>query len=167
MSMFTLAISYLTTSSLPWFTDLTFQVPVQYCSSQHQTLLSPPDTSRTEHHFPLGSRLILSGAVSNCPPLFPVAYWTLPNLGGSSSVSYLFAFSDCPWGSRGKNARMSCPSLLQWTTFCQNSSLRAICLGWPCTARLIASLSYMSPFAMTGLLFTIFQELFHFLKFQN
>ena len=32
MWMFTLAISYLTTSNLPWFMDLTFQVPMQYCS---------------------------------------------------------------------------------------------------------------------------------------
>ena len=39
MSMFTLAISCLTTSNLPWFMDLTFQVPMQYCSLQHQTLL--------------------------------------------------------------------------------------------------------------------------------
>ena len=30
--MFTLAISCLTTSNLPWFMDLTFQVPLQYCS---------------------------------------------------------------------------------------------------------------------------------------
>ena len=39
MSIFTLAISCLTTSNLPWFVDLTFQVPMQYCSLQHQTLL--------------------------------------------------------------------------------------------------------------------------------
>ena len=32
MWMFTLAISCLTISSLPWFMDLTFQVPMQYCS---------------------------------------------------------------------------------------------------------------------------------------
>ena len=32
MSVFTLAISCLTTSNLPQFMDLTFQVPVQYCS---------------------------------------------------------------------------------------------------------------------------------------
>ena len=37
--MFTLAISCLTTSNLPWFMDLTFQVPMQYCSLQHLTLL--------------------------------------------------------------------------------------------------------------------------------
>ena len=33
------AISCLTTSNLPWFMDLTFQVPMQYCSLQHRTLL--------------------------------------------------------------------------------------------------------------------------------
>ena len=32
MSMFTLAISYLTTSNLPWFMDITFQIPMQHCS---------------------------------------------------------------------------------------------------------------------------------------
>ena len=32
MSVFTLAISCLTTCNLPWFPDLTFQVPMQYCS---------------------------------------------------------------------------------------------------------------------------------------
>ena len=37
------------------------------------------------------------------------------------SVSYLFAFSYCSWGSQGKNAEVVCHSLLQWTTFCQNS----------------------------------------------
>ena len=31
--MFTLAISCLTTSNLLWFMDLTFQVPMQYCST--------------------------------------------------------------------------------------------------------------------------------------
>ena len=42
-------------------------------------------------------------------------------------------------------------SLLQWTTFCQNSPLWPICLGWPCTAWHIASLNYTSPFATTKL----------------
>ena len=39
MWMFTLGFSSLTTSKLPWLMDLTFQVPIQYCSLQHQTLL--------------------------------------------------------------------------------------------------------------------------------
>ena len=45
MSTFTLAISCLTTSNLPWFMDLTFHVPMQYCSLYHQIFLSPPGTS--------------------------------------------------------------------------------------------------------------------------
>ena len=41
--MFTLAISCLTTSNLPWFMDLTFQVHLQYCCLQScKTLFSPP-----------------------------------------------------------------------------------------------------------------------------
>ena len=40
MSTFTLVISCLTTSNLPWFMDLTFQVPMQYCSLQHWTFSS-------------------------------------------------------------------------------------------------------------------------------
>ena len=54
MLMFFLAISFLTTSNLPWFMDLTFQVPMQYCSLEYQTLLSPPGTSTSEHHFHFG-----------------------------------------------------------------------------------------------------------------
>ena len=55
MSTFTLAISCLTTSNLPWFMDLTFQVPMQYCSLQHQTLLLSPVTSTAGYCFCFGS----------------------------------------------------------------------------------------------------------------
>ena len=51
MLMFILTISYLTMSSLPWFMDLRFQVPMQHYSLQHWILLSSPDTSTTESHF--------------------------------------------------------------------------------------------------------------------
>ena len=63
------------------------------------------------------------------------------NLGSSLSVPYLFAFSCCLWGSQGKNTEVVCHSLLQWTTFCQNSLSWPICLGWPYMAWLIVSLS--------------------------
>ena len=43
--MFTLAVSCLTTSNLPSFVDLTFHVPMQYCSLQNWTLLQSPVTS--------------------------------------------------------------------------------------------------------------------------
>ena len=41
------------------------------------------------------------------------------------SVSYLFAFPYCSWSSQGKNTKVVCYSLLQWTMFCLNS------LPWP------------------------------------
>ena len=53
--MFTLAISCLTTSNLPWFIDLTFRVPMQYCSLWHQTLLPSPVTCTTRCWFYFGS----------------------------------------------------------------------------------------------------------------
>jgi len=55
MSMFTLAISSLTTSNLPSFMDLTFQLPIQYCSLQLQTLLLSSVTYTTGCCFCFGS----------------------------------------------------------------------------------------------------------------
>ena len=92
MSMFTLAISCLTTSNL--LMDLIFQVPIQYCSLQHQTLLSPPGISTTGHHFIFGPAAsffleLLVIAISS----FPAAYWTPSDLLGSSSSVISF----CPF----------------------------------------------------------------------
>ena len=80
MSMFTLAISCLTTSNLPWFKGLTFQVPMQYCSLQHQTLLPSPVTSTTGCCFCFGS--ISSFFLELFLHWSPVAYWAPPNLPG-------------------------------------------------------------------------------------
>ena len=92
MLMFTLAITYLTTSNLPWFIDGTFQVPMQYCSLQHQNLLLSPVTSTTRCHFHFGS------ACSFLLKLFlhfsPVSYWAPTNLGSSFfSVPYFCLFT--------------------------------------------------------------------------
>ena len=66
--MFTVAISCLTPSNLPWFMDLIFQVPMQYCSLQHQILPPSPVTSTTGHCFCFGSvSSFFSGVIS---PLF-------------------------------------------------------------------------------------------------
>ena len=62
--MFTLAISWMITSYLPWFRDLTFQVPMQYCSLQHQTLFPSQVTSTTRHCFALALFLHSSGVIS-------------------------------------------------------------------------------------------------------
>ena len=102
--IFNLAISSLTMSHLPWFMGLTFQVPMQYCSLQHQTLLSPPNTSTAEHHSHFGRHFILSGAVSNCPPLFPSSILdNFRTVGARLPVSHLSAFSYCLWGSPGES----------------------------------------------------------------
>ena len=70
MSMLSLAISCLTTSSLPWLMNLTFQVPKQYCSLFHWTLPSRPDNIHNWASFPLWLILFIL-EISNCPPLFP------------------------------------------------------------------------------------------------
>ena len=68
--------------NLPWFMDLTFQVPMQYCSLQHQTLLPSPVTPTIGccFHFDSISSFLLE--------LFfhwsPVAYWAPPDLRSSS-----------------------------------------------------------------------------------
>ena len=94
MSVFTLTISCLTTSNLPWFMDLTFQVPMQFlCLLQHRTLLSPPDTSTTErwfHFVPATSFFV--GLLVIALWSSPVVYWTPSNLGGLSSVISFFLF---------------------------------------------------------------------------
>ena len=71
--------------------DLTFQVtvcPVLFL--EHQTLLLSPVTSTTGHCFPFGS--ISSFCLEYFSTLFPVAYWSLTDLGFYLSVLYLFAF---------------------------------------------------------------------------
>ena len=90
MSMFTLAISCLITSNFPWFMDLTFQVPMQYCSLQHQILLLSPVPSTTGCCFCFGFK----------PSFFlelflqwsPVAYWASTDLVVHLSMSYLLPF---------------------------------------------------------------------------
>ena len=92
MSTFTLAISCLTTSNLPWFMGLTFQVPMQYCSLQHWTFSPSPVTSTTGHCFSFGS---ISSFFLELLFLysFPVAYWASSNLGISSFSVVSFCLS--------------------------------------------------------------------------
>ena len=100
--MLILTISYLTTSSLPRFIDLTFQVPMQYFSLQHRTFLSLPGTSTTERPFGFGPTtslalelLVLVLRSSS------VACWTPSDLRGPSSsiisFSLSFLFMEFSW----------------------------------------------------------------------
>ena len=81
MLMFTLSVFFLATSSLPWFMNLTFQIPMQYCSSQHRTLLPSPVTSTTGCCFHLGS--VSSFFLELFLHCSPVAYWPPTDLGSS------------------------------------------------------------------------------------
>ena len=67
---------------------LTFQVPMQYCSLQHRTLVSASDTSPTEHRFCFGPtssfflKLLVIALYTS-----PLAYCTPSDLGTHLSVS--------------------------------------------------------------------------------
>ena len=99
MSVFTLAISCLTTSNLPWFMDLTFQVPMQHCSLQHQTLFPSPVTSSAGCCFCFG--FVISFFLELFLHWSPVAYWIPTDLGGSSfSVLSFCLFILFMWFSR-------------------------------------------------------------------
>ena len=80
--MFPLAISCLTISNLPWIMNLTFQVPMQYCSLQHRNLLLSPVTSTAGYSFCFGS--IPSFFLELFLQWSPDAYWAPTDLGSSS-----------------------------------------------------------------------------------
>ena len=85
---FTLPISCLTTSNLPLFMDLTFQVPMQYFSLRHRTLILSPVTSTTGYSFCFSS--ITSFFLELFLHWSPVAYWAPTNLRSSSFIILLF-----------------------------------------------------------------------------
>ena len=75
-------LSSSSSSSLLSFTDLIFQVPMPYCSLQHQTLLPSPVTSTTECCFHFGSMCsFFLELLLHCSP---VAHWSPTNLQSSS-----------------------------------------------------------------------------------
>ena len=93
MLMFHLAISCLTTSTLPWFMDLTFQVPMQYCSIPYRIWLFSTRHIHNWGSFLLWpSHFIISGAISIALCSSPVVYWTPSNLGGRASSSSVISF---------------------------------------------------------------------------
>ena len=144
MLMFTLAVSCFTSVNLPWFMDLTFQVPVQYCLYSirlyfhHQSHLQLGFVSLWLHPF------ILSGVIS---PLFSSSILGTYRPGEFIFQYHIFfSFSYCSWGSQGKNIEVVCYSLLQWTMFCQNSPPWPITFAAPCVATWLAPHSMAHSF---------------------
>ena len=146
MSMFTLVISCLTTSNLPWFRDLTFQVPMQYYYLQHWTFLSPPETSTT------GCCFCVSSASYFLLELFllssPVEYWTPTDLGSSSFIVISFCIFILFMGFSRQEHWSGLPvPPLEDCIFSELSHPPWVTLHiW-----LLASLNYTSPFATTRL----------------
>ena len=117
----------------------TFQVPMQYCSLQHQTLLLSPVSSTT------GCCFCFASVFSLFLELFlfssPVAYWESTDLWSSSFSVLSFCLFILFMGYQGRNAEMVCHSLLQWMTLCETSPPWLINLGWLYRAWPIVSLS--------------------------
>ena len=109
--------------------DLTVQVPMQYYSLQHWTLLLSPVTSKTGYRFCFGS--IPSFFLELFLHWSPVAYWAPTDL-GSSSFSILSSCLFILFMVFSRQEYWSgLPFPLQWTTFCQTSPPWPIRLGWP------------------------------------
>ena len=90
--------------------DLTFQVPMQYCSLQHQTLLLSPVTSTT------GCCCCFGSIPSFFQELFlqwsPVAYWAPTDLGSSPFSVLSFCLFTLFMGF--SRQEVVCHSLLRW-----------------------------------------------------
>ena len=155
MSMFSLAISFLTTSNLPWFMDLTLKITMQYYSLQHWALLFTTRHLHNEGYFhfdPATSFFLELSIVSNCVCSFSVAYHTPSNLGGlSSNVISLLPFHTVHEVLQARTLVSSAISSSKMITFCQNPSLWPVHLGWSCITWLLALLNYTSPSTITRL----------------
>ena len=127
MSTFILAISCLTTSDLPWLTNLTiFQVPMKYCSYSIRSYFHYQSHPQLGIVFTWLHLFILSGVIS---PLFSSSI-----LGTYQPGEFISLISFCLFilfmGFSSKNTEVVYHSLLQRTTFCQNSLPWPIHLGW-------------------------------------
>ena len=101
--------------------DLTFQVPIQYCSLYHWTLLLPPFTSTTGCCFCFGS--VSSFFLELFLHCSPIACWAPTKLESSSFSVLSFCLSYYSWGSQGKNTEEVFHSLLQWTSLSELSNM--------------------------------------------
>ena len=112
--------------------DLTFQVPMQYCSLQHRTLLLSPVISTTGYFFLLWLHpFILSGVISSLISSSILGtYWSGEFLFQHPIILPFVLFM----GFLRQEYWSGLPFLLQWTTFCQTSPAWPGHLGWPHTA---------------------------------
>ena len=143
--MFTLAISCLTTSNLPGFMDLTFQVPMQYCSLEH----GPCITSHI-HNWALFSLLlglfILSGVISL---LFSNrilgSYWPGEFI---FQINIFFPFHTVYGVLKARILKLFAIPFSRGPCFVRTLHHDPSVLGWPYTAWLIVLLSWRRLWSM-------------------
>ena len=126
--------------------DITFQVPMQYCSLRYWTLFPYHVASTTGCCFcfaPISSfflELFLHSSL--------VAYGAPADLGSSSFRVLSFCLFIIFVGFTRQEYWSGLPFLLQRTTFCQNSPPWPVCRGWPYMAWLIVSLNWTRLWSM-------------------
>ena len=116
MWTFTLAISCLITSYLPWFMDLTFQVPMQYCFFYSIGLYFHHQT-----HLQLVLFLLWLSLFIPLEPFLhssPVSYWAPIDLGNLSCIVMSFCLFILFMGFSRQECWNTLPFPSQWTTFC-------------------------------------------------
>ena len=109
--------------------DLTFQVPMQYCSLQHWTLLLSPVTSTTGCYFCFGS--IPSFFLELFLHWSPVTYWTPTNLGSSSFSVLSFCLFLLFMGFSRQEYWSGLPFPSPVNHILSDVSTMTVCLGWP------------------------------------
>ena len=121
---------------------------MQCCSLKHQTLLSPPDTSTTEHCFCFGP------AASFFLELFIIALCSSPviwKIWGSSSSVISFCLLTLFMGFSQQEYRSGRPLPPPVDRVSSELFTMTQSVLWPCMIWLIDSLSYASPTATTRL----------------
>jgi len=128
MSTFTLAISCLSTSNLPWFMDLTLQVPMKYCSYNIRPCFHHQSHPQLGVVFALGTSLILSGLFLHW---FPVACCAPTDLGSSSFSVLSFCLIILFMGSQGNNTEVFAIPFFSWPHFVRTLHHDPSVLGGP------------------------------------
>ena len=135
-------------SNLLWFMDLTFQVPMQYCSLQHQMLLPSPVRSTT------GCWFFFSSVSSFFLELF--FHWPQKHIGTYRPMEFIF----------------QCPIFLSFHTFVGVLKARILGLPFPSPVDHILSelstinhLSWMALLGMAPCFIELDKAVVHVIRF--
>ena len=128
MSVFTVFISCLTTSNLPWFMDLhsrflcnvvLYSIRLYFHHQTHPYLGIVSTSAEPLHSFWSFFSALLQRHIGH-----------LLTWGVHLSVSYLFVFSYFSWGSKGKNAKVHCWVIGMHTFSCNKCCQALFTIGF-------------------------------------